>query len=206
MYWAKQIQNETEFQNRTGCRTSSWRGKRRANARPKAARTRRKIGGKINGRRYAPPTNWPLKNRKVFYWYGYTTKSEPILSQTCNFGKTTDGSAPRSFGAGKSRKNFPILFIGRAQMNFSKRNENFCGIASPPLGGGGAALATLTSRRADTGGGRRIPSPSTPSFAARKFRAARWRRGRRRLYFRSLAPPAQRGNGCKELPMMINYN
>ena len=145
--------NETEFQNRTGCRTSCWRGNRRANARQKSATIRRKI----NGRPCRPPTKWLLKNRKVLYWYGYTTKSEPILSQIRNFGKTTDGSAPRRRGAGRPRKNFQILFNGRVQIIFSNNEEIFAGL---PLRHWAEAEQIRTKSQAD----KNSLSFQTPSF------------------------------------------
>ena len=116
--------------------------------------------------------------------YGYTTKSEPILSQTPDFEKsrakrglnTPTAPRPAKRGAGKTRKNFPINFLGRAQFLFSIRSENFCGIASPPFGGGGAVFQFRS-------GAAGIPFPPTPFPARRACPPLAGPRGRRRGIF-----------------------
>jgi len=91
---------------------------------------------KINGRPYRPPTKWLPKNRKVLYWYGYTTKSEPILSQIRDFEKsrtkrglnTPTAQRPASVGLAKPAKIFQFIFKGARNFYFQKRSENFCGV------------------------------------------------------------------------------
>ena len=66
----------------------------------------------------------------LLFLYHFTTKSEPILSQTPDFeksrakrGQTPTAPHPTKGGAGKSRKNFQILFIGWRNCFFQIRRK-----------------------------------------------------------------------------------
>ena len=77
---------------------------------PLQDKTFRFFDRRIGGRRFAPPTIWLSKSRKVLSWCIYTTTLELILCETIERNQTKEVSPPpRTIEHGAEQKSFLFL-------------------------------------------------------------------------------------------------